>query len=357
MKKIYALSEKLNLYEEKVEFLFKPDQGRIEQILEVLSLRDEIEVLLLDDPIELDTFRRLKQIDEQFKGFENEFSNNEVANEIKELCQVKKPPEHYWWWWNLRVQVHPSDRLDPLWNILALTCSGFSFAMIARIIPLLIQVNPLLGSLQTGLTFLIGKSLLDKHPGDILNGLSQRIARFFGSDKSFHAELKLILSIMTVLAVSGIDRAILPAQANQFIQEGLNHSKNGDLLLALRKYKQAQILNPDAPNLQVSLGYLYERLGNLAQARAFYEQAIEQEDCPETYNNLGRLLVLAGDYPGANNVLNQAQKLAEKPEMLKNCKRSAGSLEYEVSKNLGWLRLENKDLLKAKNTWNKRSQS
>ncbi len=85
--------------------------------------------------------------------------------------------------------------------------------------------------------------------------------------------------------------------------------KAGDLVGAVRAYKQAIAQTPDDEDLHFNLGIAYVRMGDLTNAEHEYNEALRLlPDYPEVHNNLGSLLMRRGRYAEAEAHLSEAIK-------------------------------------------------
>ncbi|GAB4204624.1 MAG: hypothetical protein Fur006_59960 [Coleofasciculaceae cyanobacterium] len=107
-------------------------------------------------------------------------------------------------------------------------------------------------------------------------------------------------------------------------ERGVTHQVANQLYLAQVDFKQALALQPDYPEAYYHLGFNYERLGDIQQARVAYNRA-KQGQLSEAYSNLARLDILEGNYSTAVSLLQQG--LALTPN---------NSVKYSLLKNLGW---------------------
>jgi len=99
-------------------------------------------------------------------------------------------------------------------------------------------------------------------------------------------------------------------------------------------YQFALLLNPQEPSARFNLGELYEALGQIKQARAAYEIAVEME-VPEAHNNLARLDILEQNYDQALILLQDGLNLLDSS---RNNYSSENFINrrYALLKNLGW---------------------
>ncbi|MEB3281217.1 MAG: hypothetical protein VKK42_20065 [Lyngbya sp.] len=354
-----SLHQEIDSYQEKLEQISKSQKIDPDTILEVLIVRDLIEKLLTREKPSVDDFRRIKRLDQQLKSFENSINTSQAIHELEELRQMIAPPHRNWWWWHFNKPLNTLDRFDWLFNLGTLFCLGFSFSITVQIVSRLIDSQgdltlSILAAVQAALTLWVGKSLFAQNPSEVLTAISRRISLTMGVGKSWYAEVMFFFSLIFTLIAIAIRVFIIPLWVTVLTNQGRqihnNYKYNADssgseLSGALEKYIQAQHLDPENVQLQHYMGELYEDLGNLSQARSLYERVVEQDDYAIAYNNLGRLLILENNYSLAYQLLIKAYRLVPSTSADNS---EASKTRYAVLKNLGWVRLEQKELREAR---------
>lgn len=116
----------------------------------------------------------------------------------------------------------------------------------------------------------------------------------------------------------------------EYNNKAIQNYLEGNVLEAIKDFKQAIVLDPNFAVGQYNLGCIYEQLQDCERASQAYHQAI-LGGLGAAYNNLGRLLILQGKYPEAVNLLLQGLQKARFTQ--EKC---------AVWKNLGWVRLKQK---------------
>jgi tetratricopeptide (TPR) repeat protein len=123
--------------------------------------------------------------------------------------------------------------------------------------------------------------------------------------------------------------------ADFYYQKGLTDLQTGFLLNARENLERALRFDSSLVVAYYQLGRLSEELGDFEQARMHYQVAAAEKLDDKTYptldlahNNLGRLLILAGDYDLAIGTLNRGIHVAQDDPA-----------KYSLFKNRGWARL------------------
>lgn len=83
----------------------------------------------------------------------------------------------------------------------------------------------------------------------------------------------------------------------------------GDARAALAAYREALLLEPDSPDARNGSAVLHAQLGQLETARSMLQALAQEAPTARTYNNLGYVLYLQGEYAQAASVLRQSLQL------------------------------------------------
>ncbi|KAB8055803.1 tetratricopeptide repeat protein [Janthinobacterium rivuli] len=83
----------------------------------------------------------------------------------------------------------------------------------------------------------------------------------------------------------------------------------GDARAALAAYREALLLEPDSPDARNGAAVLHAQLGQLETARSMLQALAQEAPTARTYNNLGYVLYLQGEYAQAASVLRQSLQL------------------------------------------------
>ena len=83
----------------------------------------------------------------------------------------------------------------------------------------------------------------------------------------------------------------------------------GDARAALAAYREALLLEPDSADARNGAAVLHAQLGQLETARSMLQALAQEAPTARTYNNLGYVLYLQGEYAQAASVLRQSLQL------------------------------------------------
>ena len=98
-------------------------------------------------------------------------------------------------------------------------------------------------------------------------------------------------------------------RASAYCKLGRRMQELGDPRAALAAYREALLLDPASPDARNGAAVLQAQLGQLATARAMLQALAQEAPTARTYNNLGYVLYLQGDYAQAASVLRQSLQL------------------------------------------------
>ena len=105
----------------------------------------------------------------------------------------------------------------------------------------------------------------------------------------------------------GEDSAATRAAA--YCKLGRRLQELGDARAALAAYREALLLLPALPDARNGAAVLHAQLGQLETARGMLQALAQEAPTARTYNNLGYVLYLQGDYAQAAAVLRQSLQL------------------------------------------------
>jgi hypothetical protein len=94
-----------------------------------------------------------------------------------------------------------------------------------------------------------------------------------------------------------------------FCKLGKRMQELGDPRAALAAYREALLLTPASADARNGAAVLHAQLGQLETARAMLQALAQETPTARTYNNLGYVLYLQGDYAQAASVLRQSLQL------------------------------------------------
>jgi hypothetical protein len=143
---------------------------------------------------------------------------------------------------------------------------------------------------------------------------------------SQHTTLMLMLACAGLLPACGLlpgpssqGSHIAPPQARiddspatrtaAFCKLGKRLQELGDPRAALAAYREALLLTPDSHDARNGAAVLHAQLGQLETARSMLQTLAQEAPTARSYNNLGYVLYLQGDYVQAASVLRQSLQL------------------------------------------------
>ncbi|MCC7646144.1 MULTISPECIES: LytR C-terminal domain-containing protein [unclassified Janthinobacterium] len=94
-----------------------------------------------------------------------------------------------------------------------------------------------------------------------------------------------------------------------FCKLGKRMQELGDPRAAMAAYREALLLTPDSADARNGAAVLHAQLGQLETARAMLQALAQEAPTARTYNNLGYVLYLQGEYAQAAAVLRQSLQL------------------------------------------------
>jgi tetratricopeptide (TPR) repeat protein len=312
------------------------------QVLEILVERDSVERAIADDGSRMTLIRvqRLLDLDERLRKSAGRLVWMVGERQIERWRSSLQPEEKAWWWWLDRVVVeHPLNRLDGGWRLLMVAgwtanitlmvnlaarflSGGVGLAEVAAI-----AVPSVLGVLQVGSEFTkSGKEEFDRFLGVI------RVPQ------QWQEEIKLVITLGILVGLCGLWLQ-LPEFSKIQSREGLKSYQGGELGDAEQIFQKAISLDSDNADAHYNLGNLKEDLQQFDVAKKEYLIAIAG-NFPDAYNNLARLYLKEKKYPEAAALLRQGIDLLK--ERQDRQEKIDLKVQYDLHKNLGWVRLEQK---------------
>jgi tetratricopeptide (TPR) repeat protein len=314
--------------------LAKSEPSEIE-ILHILVARDAIEEALSEKTqLSVERLAKLLELDNFLKQQAHAIARG--AN-LAEWRATFHPSTEAWWWFldpASDEEVSYSNRLDPLFNglsIAGLTAVGAYMATFVELFATggfgFFEALGLLG--QGGLILTVIRTLQNTGQEKIKNLLKN-----LNISPQFHSQTTLGITAMLLLASVGVNNS-LPEIGKWNYREGQELYEKGLLVKAKGKYEQAAKIAPEDSNILISLGEIYESLGDLEQAKKQYQRVVERGDA-SAFNNLGRV------YISDKKKLSDAEALLRigLQEFPKGARKEDDRLNYELHLNLGWVLLE-----------------
>ncbi|HBB34078.1 MAG TPA: hypothetical protein DDZ80_07810 [Cyanobacteria bacterium UBA8803] len=243
-----------------------------EQVVELLVARDAVEYNQQKDAhFTGKSYALLIELDRRLKTQAEAIASNFPLTDYRESV---KPPESSWWWFLEPPQppVHKFDRFDWVWNTLTGVCLLFATSLATHTAQAFSTEGfDVLGTLSTisqgaGVALIAGGALTDKG-----NKVIENILSSIGIPAHFHAETTFGFSVVMLAASYGLNSNLTTVGQWYYLQ-GEKLQKQGDLVSALESYQRAINFNPDQPKIYVALGKVSEEMGQLTEAKSYYEK-------------------------------------------------------------------------------------
>lgn len=329
----FQLFQILKDYETSLKFIRNTANLRVspEKIFEVLIVRDRVEVMRtgLDQNIAASQMLKLSELDQQLQQRAEEISR---VVDFRRLRSSFSPPEKAWWWHLDKLDSYINSKYSWFWKSISIVMWTVSLGLLLNIASrFLVGGVDVLGVTAVGLSSILALLQAKNELTDSgLEGFKQilkklRISRRFQQQSQFIATLGLFVLVIGFYH-------LLPVYSNYLFDKAKNYGNSGNMSDALRTYQRAIALNPGDVDVHYQLGYLYEELHELDDAKKEYLIAVKGNSS-KAYNNLARLYLQEKKYSQAASLL---QKILQS-----NIQKSL-ALEYSLHKNLGWVRFEQK---------------
>jgi tetratricopeptide (TPR) repeat protein len=343
MSEVKSVSQVLLVYKSALEKLeAKYPKPSSTDALVVLMKREELQALLsersellTDDLLEIaDLDKRLNQ------------QKNVIVKLIKlsEWRSILEPPEKHWWWFFSSKW----ERFDWLWNAGSILFLAVALGLLLNTSTRLLSggansENTVIVVLQSVLPLLAGGGAFTK----VGKEAYEKILISLQIDKQFWQEISCGLSFLVLCVLFGVNSA-LPNWAIAANQSGIANYNNKRIESAKADFESAIAMRPDYGEAHYNLGWLYEELNDLDNAKVQYELAVQGDlqkfdqgaNHLKALNNLGRIYILKKEYGTAVRFLNQGiQESANNKSMTSWDNSSDGGVYYNLRKNMGWVRL------------------
>lgn len=335
------------LYCQTVESLQKSEEPWTEdQLLTCLVARDRIACLLKDS--KLDDIQVIQQIlvaDNTFRELAPRMTKVKVFPRWR---QSLNPSMDAWWWFP--TSSGRWDRWDWLFSGLTLVFIALTLSFVTDIATRFYQEGlDLLGALTIVFpTLLASLSVGGVLSSTIQKGISLGLERLRIHPRYRH-EVLFGLTVIVWLLVFGL-WSNLPVISRYYNDKGVsNLLDKRQLASARRDFERAIKLDPANAVAHYNLGNVYEDLFDQKKAMTEYQIAAEAavEELDLAYNNLGRLYILEGQYDEAARVLHKVLQIIRSKG-----KPNEEKVHYDVLKNLGWARVEQKRFRDARDLLN-----
>jgi tetratricopeptide (TPR) repeat protein len=329
----------LDTYKKLIEDLEQLKQPiEITKVLEILSVRDALQVELEQQPISIDRLQLVIELDARLRANASRIIAEIDKNKGKEFVHWRESiqPSDEAWWWHLDMidSPAPEERFDWLWK-------GLSIGAWAANISLAINIASRFGGAG-------GVGFFDPMPTILLaiggfikaGGNLPRVEKLLKKIRipNPDGEWTKLLAAMMVLGILGSCVYSIPLVSKIYNIHGrdkFDDPDHSDFSEAEKEYKRAISLDGHNTDAHFNLGNLYEELKDIAKAKQQYEIAIADKSI-SAHNNLGHLYIQEKKYSRAVELLSKGLAYAENPENLK----IKPEIKYSLYKNLGWARLK-----------------
>jgi tetratricopeptide (TPR) repeat protein len=246
----------------------------LSDILSVLRKRDTVQGYLdQESGADESSLIQIIDLDQRLKALAAVIPPEQLAQ-----CQESlDPPQSAWWWW---MQPPPSEpppqkgwaKFDWLWNLGTVTCLVLTASVVTQTARAFAGEGfDLLGTVSTisqgaGLAIVAGGALTDKGKKKVEQALDS-----VNIPRSLHAEVTFGAAFALLATSYGIN-SNLYVVGDWYFRQGQHHEEQGEWAQALNSYQRALNFNPDDRKAQLSIGVLYEGLGNYEEAIAAYDQ-------------------------------------------------------------------------------------
>jgi tetratricopeptide (TPR) repeat protein len=320
---------------------------RADHVLAILVIRDDVQRTIVADGCELSTaaVQRLIELDEQLRKNAGAMTQVVRERQLSRWRSTVNAEEKAWWWWLERVTGdHPLNRFDGLWKLLMVAGwtanitlmvnlaarflgGGVGLAGVAAV-----ALPSVLGLLQVGTEFTkAGKEGFDRFLGMV------RIPQ------QWREEVKLGLTLAMFGLLCGMWLQ-LPEFSKAESRSGVKSFLAGKVGDAEQSFLKAIALDGDNADAHYNLGSLYDRLEQPDKAKKEYLIAIAG-NLPDAYNNLARLYIKEKK---PEKYSQAAALLIQAIDKLDGQEKIAPKVRYDLHKNLGWVRFEQKRLEEAR---------
>ena len=335
-----------------VEIVENSDELTADEALEALLARTALLVdIQREDFITVDQSTRIRDLDERLRNCA--YKINKAIDLVSYRQNLSHSLEGWWWYLEQSHTVRWINRYDLFFSVLTFCMWTVSIALLIDLAGRFFSggpdVNGLLAIILPSLLALItARDGLDVERKKLINSLLV----FIKVPDFLQTKIRFLLTLLLFFFLLCLWNS-LPIISKYYADLGLQHYRSDELHIAEHNYKRAIALHPGDGLAYYSLGRLYEDWLRFDDAKQFYQVAAGANDI-RARNNLARLYILEGDHSKAVSLLVGSQKLLENQLALPKEFRSIfPEDQYNLLKNLGWVRFEQQENEKARNFLNR----
>ncbi|MEM7796913.1 MAG: tetratricopeptide repeat protein [Cyanobacteria bacterium P01_C01_bin.118] len=339
-------------YQKALNVLKDNPQPQLADILDVLLARDAIHQVSPQQISSGQALITLQELDQRLKDCQAL-----IADHLKALLPLKKQlgiTSAAWWW----PSPHPPkqswlSKQDWLWQMGSIIFLSASASLVLNTAARfwgggIGSAGTLPIVAQSVLTLVAGKGALTASGREAWQKFlkKQNISEAYWHEWSFGAAGAVFVCVAAI-------HGSLPWVATWYNDWGWQHYQSRRLDSALSDYQTALSLRPDYPEAQFHTGLVYEDLQQYDQAKEKYQVVVESdlENMPldvwlSAHNNLARLYLVEGNERDAAPLLIRAQNKVDAD--LADTDAKIADVNYNLLKNLGWVRLNQQRYDEAK---------
>jgi hypothetical protein len=311
----------------------------IKLVLSVLFARDKVQASLSSSSLSNEDFIKLVTLDDRLKNLAKSVTRKVNLESWRASLH---PPENNWWWF-----LDSVDCLDPfgwLWQFFTLLVLTASLSLLVEISNRFLKGGiDWIGSfavVSQGIVTLFAAGTVLTTAGQIV--IEKTLANF-RIPKHHWQQAKLWLSL-ALLGFFGAIWSFMPFLADYLNQQGMDCYNQHRVAEARLYFERATNLDPTNLKAHLNLGRSYEYFQEIDKAKIQY-QFVANGQFPGGYSDLGRLALPSNKLQYAAALLQIG--LEQVDEKQKKHPGSDKQTQYQLLKNLGWVRLEQKDYAEA----------
>lgn len=306
-------------------------QPPVEVLLDLLTARDRVQAALSATPTPTQRLLvRLIQLDNQLRELTRVICHGDL---LAQCCQSLRPPESSWWWYLDSDSASPLAtqprwmRFNWMWNLGTVVCLVFSTAFISQTAKAFSTKGfDFLGTLSTvgqgaGLAVVAGGALTDRGKRTVETALAS-----LGIPQSLYTKATFGVAA-SLLTISYSIHTNLHLISDWYYRQGKRYVANNAWLQAQDSYIRSLNFDPSDRQSLLSLGELYENMGDFERAIVEYEKGLLSGE-PEFLNAVGRARMMRSlekngweipiDQQVISQVVSLLQRAARHPDSQQN---------------------------------------